>query len=193
MKYLIEMESAGVRNPEAETLTGVPQHLQRDWRRRGLISAHNAPTRVQYSLWDICHLKVMMILSQAHMGIGPAQFVTKQVALMVVHHLRTSLDTAEFVGVDDLTDDEKHDIMRAQNPGSANDFTLFRIPELPKDDERASYFIASSWEGLGEVAARNGGVAAGLVMDAASIAREIAAASTRPLVTYRLSPQGDMA
>lgn len=186
MEYLIQMESAEVRSPEAEELTGTPQHLQRDWRRRGLLADYTGQGQVRYPLWQVAQLKVMMILSAAHIAVKPARFVIMQVADMVTNHIRTSLDACEFIGAD-LSDADKLRIMREKNPHGTNDFYMLRLPELPEGDQRASYLVSSTWTGLHELAVKER-VSAAIVIDAAAIAREIIAAAKRPLVTYRLTP-----
>lgn len=192
MEYSIEMESAVCRSPEAETLSGVSQQLQRDWRRRGLISDYTGPGQVRYPLWQVCQLKVMGVMSQANMGLKPASAVISQISSAVASHVRTSLDAAEFIGLD-LTDDEKRDVIRRANSTAGLRFTMFRMPELPDGDERPNSFISSTWDGLVEMAQANGGLSAVLVVDAEAVAREIVAASSRPLVTYRLTPIEDEA
>lgn len=189
MDYAIKMESAVCRSPEAETLSGVSQQLQRDWRRRGLIDDYTGPGQVRYSLWHVCQLKVMGILSGAHINVKPASFVIDQIASQVAANVRTNVSAVEFVGLE-LTEGERVEVIHRANPEKPVNFTMFRIPQLPPGDDRPNAYFSSSWGGLFEMAQNDGGLSSVLVVDASAVATEIVAASTRPLVTYRLTPIG---
>jgi len=190
MDFRIAMESAVVRAAEAEELTGVAQTLQRDWRRREIIAGYTGPGHVRYPLYQVCELKVMMILSEARISVKFAKHMVNHVSMMVAAHIRRDIDHAEFLGADDLTDAEKTEIVAKSNPASSNSLFMFRIPELKEGDQRTSVYISNTWEGLNEMAAKDGGISTVLVLDSAGIAREIIAAAKRPLVTYRLIPEG---
>lgn len=50
---------------EAERITGVSQHIQRDWRRRKIIGRKEETGRVQYSPEDLAALAIIQALSRA--------------------------------------------------------------------------------------------------------------------------------
>ncbi|PHY22856.1 MerR family transcriptional regulator [Caulobacter sp. BP25] len=56
---------------EAERITGVSQHVQRDWRRRKIIGRKEEAGRVQYDPVDLAALALIQVLSRTGLPLEP--------------------------------------------------------------------------------------------------------------------------
>ena len=175
---------------EAAELSGVPQELQRNWRRRGVLDEHSGAGRVRFSLYDVCDLKVLGILSEAKISVKFARFIGSQVAAAVMSYVRRDLNACEVLGVKLSQDETFRLIEQCYGAAVGNRFTMFRMLELPEGDPRTYCFVSDTWDGLMEMGAKDGGVSAALVLDSSALAREIVKAAKRPLITYRLAADG---
>ena len=189
MSFSVEWTERDFQAKEAAELSGVPQDLQRNWRRRGLLEEHGTTARVRFDLFHVCDLKVLGILSEAKISVKFARFMGSQVAAEVMGHIRRNPAACEVIGAELTAAEIERLAQECYGEPMRGRFTMFRMPDVPEGDPRTYCFVAATWDGLMEMAARDGGVSAGLVLDSASIAREIVSAAKRPLITFRLTPK----
>lgn len=190
--YRVEIIEEDFSSQEAADMSGVSQDLQREWRRRGILPQQEGRKRIRYSLRDVARLKVLGILSASGISVKLQKTVAWQIASLMEERAVQIREAAAVEGLA-LTDDEFGEMIVQLHGGRLGPYyTLFRLPEPPEGSELVHANMGgTSLADVEAMALKDGPVGAALIMEAQTLARELAASAPRPLVTYRITGGAD--
>ncbi len=173
---------------EAMTITGVPLHLQRDWRSQGLLKARESG-RASFSPRELAEMRVMMKLRALGLPLAEAKKVAEDAAPGVVYAaLANHPDRALVV---DAPRDIAGKYLKALE--QADDGYLLALSDLGSNEQVFRHALIQNGEcrllyALDENAVGDDVEVAGLV-NFFGIAKEIVASAPRPLFTL-VVPKG---
>lgn len=109
MRYSVHTIDREFTPAEAADITGVSTALQRDWRRRGILSGNTDGKWTRWNLHDIIRLSVMKLFSDAGMDVSQTDTIA-QMALMPTLSALAYIDQAvEFDG-DEISEERRNEI-----------------------------------------------------------------------------------
>lgn len=167
---------------EAAETSGVSQVLQREWRRRGLLSESKGRSWVRYSVLEVCSLAVMKGFSESGISVKSAHTLAMLTAPCTKSFLMYLPGAVAFEG-DHLCDGERDMVMKGNFEPFESRYIFAPLPFVQggSGDLASMYFFTS----LAEVEKEVGpGWFNGLIFDLKSLAEQIHAKIELPLATF---------
>lgn len=182
MKYSVQTTSREFSPKEVAQVSGASTALQRDWRRRGIISGRSEGWN-KYDLEEVIRMTVMRAFTLSGISLETAEAVSRLAVLPVLDELSGWDDVAVFTG-DKLSKEQEERIRRAHVRGASGDdqFTFVALPEQTDGVSAARLQNLADAEG---VMGKSGNFY-GIVLDHCMLAHRIAELSPHPLIQFHV-------
>ena len=164
---------------EVEMITGVTGTTQRDWRRRGFLSAIVGGGRAQYSLGDLIEIAALGTLAKAGLPVSHAARLASMAVLPVLANFDRWDDVTVFLG-DPLTEDAMARVRQGRVVGASDDDNwLFAV----LDGDRPEMGRTSDLRKLDGLLR---GATCAIILDLTSLAHGIVRKAALPLITVHV-------
>lgn len=169
---------------DAAEVSSVSQVLQREWRRRGLLSESKGRGWVRYSAREVCSLAVMKGFSESGISVKGAHTLADLTSPYTYSFLMNLPGAVAFEG-DELTKDDQAMVIADQFVPFETRYIFAPLPYVQggSDDLASLYFF----DNLAEIEKRVGpGWFNGLIFDLKSLAQQIHAKMKMPVATVHI-------
>lgn len=109
MRYSVKTIQRDFTPSEAARITGVSTALQRDWRRRGILSENSEGKWTRWTLDDIIQLSVRKIFADAGLDVSQTRTVARMAILPTAWAISCIPEANEFEG-DEIPDETKEKV-----------------------------------------------------------------------------------
>ncbi len=167
MTIRIEIQRETFSASEAETMTGVPQVVMRDWRRRDLLKTKTVSGRAVFEVLDLAYLIILKQLTAWGVAVGTAAEAALFARFMV-------MDFAEWASIQG----EDARFVGSRGTGDA------RFLILPTAGGVIRCAHLEGWQAMQD---SKGQSASGIVLDCKALGEDLAGRSPRPVVTVKRS------
>lgn len=179
MNYRVRMQENEYGAAEVKRITGVSPDLQRDWRRRGILSKLAQPGRAKYSVSDVIEIAALKTLADAGLPVSTAGELASLAVLPVIRNFLRWPGVYGFVG-DDVSDEIKDQIL-ARHVVGASDDDNWLFAALGCDNP-----IMGRTADLRTLEGGLRASKAAVIVDLNALAHEIAERALSPMITFHI-------